>query len=134
MIVTKDSVSKLYEVVNPKTSSFTPSGLNPKSNKHKNIYNSFVTSKPPKFCDLRIFFLMKFCLLLFQLLKTSFNWEIFCWLTNKKFIFSAKSKHKKLTADIWLKKYLVIHEILVVRIPRTCYKLLIFGNSWNHVV
>ena len=35
------------------------------------------------------------CLLFFQLLKTSFNWENFCRLTNKKFIFSAKSKHKK---------------------------------------
>jgi hypothetical protein len=27
-------------------------------------------------------------------------------LTNKKAIFSAKSKHKKLPADIWLKKIL----------------------------
>ena len=35
------------------------------------------------------------CFLFLQLLKTSFNWENFCWLTNKKFIFSAKSKHKK---------------------------------------
>ena len=31
----------------------------------------------------------------FQLLTTSFNWEIFSWLTNKKFIFSVKSKPKK---------------------------------------
>ena len=39
----------------------------------------------------------------FQLLKASFNWENFWWLTNEKFIFSAKSKHKKLTLDISLK-------------------------------
>ena len=39
------------------------------------------------------------CLHFFQLLKTSFNWEKFCSLTNKKFIFSAKSKHKKI--DSW---------------------------------
>ena len=30
--------------------------------------------------------------LFFQLLKTSINWENFCWLTNEKFIFIAKSK------------------------------------------
>ena len=66
-------------------------------------------------------FLTKFCLLFFQLLKISFNWEIFCWLTNKEFIFSSKSKHKK--ADSWYlaKKYLVNHEILVIRILQTCY-------------
>ena len=29
----------------------------------------------------------------------TFNWEIFCWLTNEEYIFSAKSKHKK--TDSW---------------------------------
>ena len=40
-------------------------------------------------------FWTEFCLFFFQLLKTSFNWENFCWLTNKKLIFSAKTKHRK---------------------------------------
>ena len=43
---------------------------------------------------------------------------------NKKMIIlilrKKKKKKKKTTADIWLKKYLVIQDILVIRIPQTC--------------
>ena len=56
------------------------------------------------------FFLVEFAhiqnLFCFQLLK---NWKSFCWLTNKRFISSAKSKHKK--TECW---FLVNHETLVV--------------------
>ena len=52
-------------------------------------------------------FLTNFFLFFLQLLKTSFNWEYFCWLANKKFIFSAQSKHKKI--DSW---YFVERNIL----------------------
>ena len=58
---------------------------------------------------------------------TSFNWENVCGFTNKKFIFSADSKYKKLTADIWWKKYFVIHKILMVWLPRMSYKKCICG-------
>ena len=45
------------------------------------------------------------CLLFFSnSSKTSFNWEIFGWLTNKKFIFTAKSKHKRNWQLIFIKK------------------------------
>ena len=58
----------------------------------------------------------------FQLLNISFNWKKFCWLTNI-FFFSAKSKDKKTDSWYLVKKYLVIHEMLVVRMPRMSYWL-----------
>ena len=48
------------------------------------------------FMDHEIFFLTN---IFFHILKTSFNWEKFCWFTNKKSTFSTKSKHKK--TDSW---------------------------------
>ena len=47
-------------------------------------------------------------------------------MNNKIFIISAKSKntHQKLTANIWLKKYLMIHKMLVVRMPQMNYRCL----------
>ena len=65
-----------------------------------------------------------------QLLKTSFKWEHFCWLTNKKFIFSAKSKHKKTYSWYFSKEYLVIHRILVVRMPRMNHWFLKIDKLW----
>ena len=59
--------------------------------RHPNYHNFMIYEC---FCINKILFTF------FQLLKTSFNWEHFCWLTNRKFIFSTKSKPKKLTDDI----------------------------------
>ena len=72
----------------------------------KKTSNSFVGSEPPKLRWSPYIFLNKLCLVFFQLLKTSSNWEFFCWLTNKRFIFSAKSKRKK--TDRW---YFVLKQI-----------------------
>ena len=49
-------------------------------------------SKPKFRGSPNIFFNQTLFTFFFQLLKTSFNWELFCWLTNRRFIFSAKSK------------------------------------------
>ena len=53
--------------------------------RHPNYHNFMIYEC---FCINKILFTF------FQLLKTSFNWEHFCWLTNRKFVFSTKSKQK----------------------------------------
>ena len=71
------------------------------------VNNSFVASEPPKF---RGYSFNQILFTFFSTPQISFNWEIFCWLTNKIFFSQQKVNIKKLTADISLKKYLVIHE------------------------
>ena len=84
--------------------------------------NMFAGSEPPKYLVITKYLFNQIFINFFKLLKTSFNWKLFVDWPIRNLFFSAKSKHmKKLTADIWWKKYLVIHGIWVVRIPRTCY-------------
>ena len=90
--------------------------------------NSFVASEPPKFWGSPNIFFNQILFTFFQLLK-SFNCENFYWLTNKNFFSQQKVNIQKLTADISLKKYLVIHQILVVWMPWISYLFLLYSRK-----
>ena len=78
------------------------------------LINSFVGSEPPKFRGSPNIFCGQILFTFFQFLKTSFNWETFCWLPNKNLFPQQRVNIKRLT---WLKRYWVIYEILVIQIP-----------------
>ena len=86
---------------------------------NSNVYNSFVASKPPKFCGSPNISLTKYQLSVFFMFT-------FCW--ENKFLIGQSTKNfsvktgfeelKKKVNKISLKKIFVDHEILVVWMPR----------------
>ena len=89
--------------------------------------NKFVASKPPKFnfVDHQIFFLTNFFFtFFFNSSKPVLTEKIYVDWPIRNLFSQQKVNLKKQTADISLKEYLVIHEILVVWMPRMSYRSL----------
>ena len=82
----------------------------------------FMGSEPPKYLVItKYIFNQILFTFFFNFSKSVLTEKFFVDWPIRNLFSQQKVSIKKLTADIWLKKYLVIHEILVVRIPRTCY-------------